>query len=236
MTADYMFGKAPPNSRSQGDESVARRSSKTAVRQPVQRRSAATVETILEAAAQIFRAHGAKGATTNRIAERAGVSVGSIYQYFPNKESLLVALMEKHIDESVTMLSSVMEATAAATPSARVGALVKATLDLHVTDPELHRIIFEDCPRPPHVRATLERVERRTRTALEAMLRDFPRSVCADPTRSAYVATTLVESMVHRYVTASERPMEPQAFADHLTALVMREMALSSPPSAGSER
>ena len=62
-------------------------------------RAQATVDAILAAAAQILVKHGYEGTNTNRIAEAAGVSVGSLYQYFPNKESIVVALMERHADE-----------------------------------------------------------------------------------------------------------------------------------------
>jgi AcrR family transcriptional regulator len=215
---------------------VAAGSAKKRVRKPVQRRSAATVDTILEAAAQIFRAYGAKGATTNRIAERAGVSIDSIYQYFPNKEALLVALMERHIGSSIELLSEILRMNESAEPMERVRTAVACVLDIHMEDPELHRVIFEEAPRPPHVNRKLEEGEKLMRAALEKLLGGFPRAICADPKRSAYMALMLVESMVHRYVTARERPMEPQAFADHLTEVVMREMALSSPPSAGSAR
>ncbi|MDO8838372.1 MAG: TetR/AcrR family transcriptional regulator [Parvibaculum sp.] len=209
---------------------------KKRVRKPLQRRSEATVDTILEAAAQIFRTYGAKGATTNRIAERAGVSIGSIYQYFPNKEALLVALMERHIGSSIELLGAVLQASEGAAPKERVRAAVTCVLDIHMEDPDLHRVIFEEAPRPPHVNRKLEEGEVLMRTALEELLEGFPRETCMDPKRSAYMALTLVESMVHRYVAARNRPMEPQAFADHLTELAMCEMALSSPPSAGSAR
>ncbi|MBX3491834.1 MAG: TetR/AcrR family transcriptional regulator [Parvibaculum sp.] len=208
-------------------------SAKKRVRKPVQRRSEATVDTILEAAAQIFRTYGAKGATTNRIAERAGVSIGSIYQYFPNKEALLVALMERHIGSSIDLLGEVLQASEGAAPKERVRAAVACVLDIHMEDPELHRVIFEEAPRPPHVNRKLEDGEKLMRAALEDLLGSFPRATCADPKRSAYMTLVLVESMVHRYVTARDRPMEPAAFADHLTELAMREMALSSPPGAG---
>ncbi|MEQ8268162.1 MAG: TetR/AcrR family transcriptional regulator [Parvibaculum sp.] len=211
-------------------------SAKKRVRKPIQRRSEATVGTILEAAAQIFRTHGAKGATTNRIAERAGVSIGSLYQYFPNKEALLVALMERHIGSSLAMLGGVLQASEGAPPKARVQTAVHCVLDIHMEDPDLHRVIFEEAPRPPHVYEKFEEGERLMRGALEELFGTFPRETCADPKRSAYMALTMVESMVHRYVTAREKPMEPQVFADHLTELVMREMALSSPPSTGCAR
>ena len=63
---------------------------------PVQARAKQTLEWILAGAARVFRAEGF-GATTNRIAHAAGVSIGTLYEYFPNKESLLVALAEQHV-------------------------------------------------------------------------------------------------------------------------------------------
>lgn len=209
---------------------------KKRVRKPVQRRSEATVDTILEAAAQVFRVHGAKGATTNRIAERAGVSIGSLYQYFPNKEALLIALMERHIGSSIAMLGDVLQRSANASPRERVHAAVACVLDIHMEDPDLHRVIFEEAPRPPHVNRKLEEGETLMRAGLEELLSGFPRDICADPKRSAALVLMLVESMVHRYVASRQRVMEPAAFADHLTELTLREMALSSPLSAGSAR
>ena len=62
-----------------------------------QQRSRETVERILEAAAHIFNERGYTEATTNEIADEADVSIGSLYQYFPNKDALLLALAHKHI-------------------------------------------------------------------------------------------------------------------------------------------
>src|SRR5260221_6509172 len=68
-------------------------------KQPRQGRSQATVEAILTATSRILVKEGFDRASTNRIAEQAGVSIGSLYQYFPSKEALVVALMQRHIDE-----------------------------------------------------------------------------------------------------------------------------------------
>src|SRR5258708_408205 len=66
---------------------------------PVQARSALTVEAISEATIQVLLSHGTERLTTTRVAERAGVSVGTLYQYFPNKQSLLFAVLEDHLDK-----------------------------------------------------------------------------------------------------------------------------------------
>lgn len=72
-------------------------------RAPRQRRSRETVDTLLEAAAQMFTQRGL-AATTNHIAERAGLSIGTLYQYFPNKEALLHALAARHLAEAQARL------------------------------------------------------------------------------------------------------------------------------------
>jgi len=65
---------------------------------PVQTRSAASVEAIIEATIQVLLCEGKDGLTTNKVARRAGVSVGTLYQYFPNKSSLLQAALRNHLD------------------------------------------------------------------------------------------------------------------------------------------
>jgi AcrR family transcriptional regulator len=66
---------------------------------PVQARSAASVDAILEATIQVLLSAGKERLTTTRVASRAGVSVGTLYQYFPNKSSLLQAVLKRHMDE-----------------------------------------------------------------------------------------------------------------------------------------
>ena len=65
---------------------------------PVQARSTVTVEAISEATIQVLLSHGVERLTTTRVAERAGVSVGTLYQYYPNKQSLLFAVVENHMN------------------------------------------------------------------------------------------------------------------------------------------
>ena len=71
-------------------------------KQAAQARSRATVDALIEATARILVKEGFDKASTNRIAAKAGVSVGSLYQYFPSKEALVVAVMERHSSEPVS--------------------------------------------------------------------------------------------------------------------------------------
>ncbi len=76
-------------------------------RKPRQARAVATYEAILEGAARVFKREG-WDATTNRIAEEAGVGIGSVYEYFPNKQALIVALAERHVDVAQATLEPLL--------------------------------------------------------------------------------------------------------------------------------
>jgi len=71
---------------------------------PVQARSTASVEAILEATVQVLLAVGKERLTTTRVAHRAGVSVGTLYQYFPNKRALLQAALRRHLEEITSVV------------------------------------------------------------------------------------------------------------------------------------
>ncbi len=110
------------------------------VRKPRQARSKATVEAILEGAAQVLRVHGLDGCTTARVAERAGVSVGSLYQYFGNKEAIYDALCDRHIEAMFLSRRSMLRREL---PSDELGTalttMMEELLRSLATDPALHR-------------------------------------------------------------------------------------------------
>jgi AcrR family transcriptional regulator len=103
-------------------------------KQPTQARSSETVNVILEAAARILETRGFAGYTTNAVAERAGVSIGSLYQYFPNKDALTAALIDR---ETVPLVSAL--AGAAQTKSCMTGfdRLINAAVAHQMRRPEL---------------------------------------------------------------------------------------------------
>jgi AcrR family transcriptional regulator len=165
---------------------------------PRQERSRLTVEAILDAAARVFERHGYAGGTTNRIAERAGVSIGSLYQYFPNKDAILVALVERHLDEGTAVAGPVLAALAAQRPPVEVAMrrLVEAMVALHRERPALHRVLFEEAPRPPALRRRLEALEGAAVAAVEAYLRERD-DVRRDPAIAARMVVRVVETVTH---------------------------------------
>jgi len=115
-------------------------------RRPRQRRALETVEAILDSVTRVLKREGAEAITTNRIAEVAGVSIGSVYQYFPDKRAILVALHERHIAEVDRMIESKLVENAAASLEGLVRALIEAMIDAHAIDPELHELLMTHVP------------------------------------------------------------------------------------------
>ena len=93
---------------------------------PVQARSTASVNAILEATIQVLLKVGKDRLTTTIVAQRAGVSVGTLYQYFPNKSALLQAALKRHLDEVTTAVELVCKQQQGATLSQMCAALITA--------------------------------------------------------------------------------------------------------------
>ena len=106
-------------------------------RKPQQQRSRATVAAILEASARILRQDGMVGLNTNRIAETAGIGIGSLYGYFPNKEAILLALAKDILSADE---AAVLEAVEHCDQPIR--SLIEVLVDRHMADRELRRIVM----------------------------------------------------------------------------------------------
>src|SRR6185503_770897 len=120
-----------------------------------QARSRATVDALLEATARILVREGFDRASTNRIADVAGVSIGSLYQYFPNKEALVAAVVERHQQDIRQVIQGELEKAAMLPIEQGVRMLVAVAVKSHRIAPKLHRVLAEQIPRV----GTLEKVE-----------------------------------------------------------------------------
>lgn len=109
---------------------------------PRQARAAVTVDAMLEAAIQVLLAEGVSRLTTTRVAERAGVSVGTLYQYFPNKQSLLYAVLEKHLDAVATAVETACRDGRGRPAAAMAEGLVNAYLDVKTENIAVSRALY----------------------------------------------------------------------------------------------
>ncbi|MGE8319563.1 MAG: TetR/AcrR family transcriptional regulator [Comamonas sp.] len=187
---------------------------------PRQSRSRALVDAILEATARVLSERGYAGTNTNLVAERAGVSVGSVYQYFPNKDSLITALHERHAMEMHAAMDTVLAGTQAPGLQEQLAAIVHAWLAAHQVAPELHRVLEKEFPffdAPSDQSAADQGIHHRIRQLLEAHRDEV---VPQDLDLATWIVLRTMESLIHAAVIppGSPHPMAQteQAIVDML--------------------
>jgi AcrR family transcriptional regulator len=161
---------------------------------PRQARSRATTDAILGAAAHILGERGWAGLTTNTVAEVAGVSIGSLYQYFPNKLALIEAVRRRHFDDVLAVLRAAADDRVAR--AHRVAALVDGMIAVHSRYPAAHRVLLEESPRGQDSRGANDVFEVACRKGYEALFKANSRRV-TDVRVGAQVLAGAVAGAVH---------------------------------------
>ena len=180
------------------------------------------VATLLEAATRVFVKEGYAKATTNKIAAAAGVSVGSLYQYFPSKDAIAVELLRRYREGLIERISAGLAQVTPETFASVVHALLTGLLRAEEINPALHRVLIEQVLRTTARKEMLGFEER-----LEAVLAEGMRAAkieLADPDLSAFMIVRVVLSVVQSAVV--DRPKyKTAALADELTKLVVGYVA-----------
>lgn len=140
---------------------------------PVQARSGVTVEAILESTIQVLLSHGAERLTTTRVAERAGVSVGTLYQYYPNKRSLLFAVLERHLGTVVSAVERACRENLHRPLKVMVAAVVRAFVDAKLARRDASVALYAVAP-DLNGEALITKLTKRAQTAMSSMLRTAP--------------------------------------------------------------
>jgi AcrR family transcriptional regulator len=124
-----------------------KKATKRPIRQAKQQRSKATVDAIVQAAAQILSESGWSALNTNAVATRAGVSIGSLYEYFPDKQAILNVIVDEHLAAGEAKLAEGMRAMSGIKSMDEVvEAVVSGFVQLHQDDPRLHRVLSSEVP------------------------------------------------------------------------------------------
>jgi AcrR family transcriptional regulator len=195
-----------------------------------QERSRSTVDALLEATTRILIKEGYDRASTNRIAEVAGVSIGSLYQYFPSKEALVAAVVDRHTQELSEVTRSALVKMAARPIEVATREFVSVAIDAHRVNPKLHGVLAEQIPRV----GRLENIEANVRDGY-ALVRGYLEAHrdeidVADLDLAAFVVVTVVEALTHAAVL--RRPdvladKKARQFVDDVTRLVVRYLRTS---------
>lgn len=174
-------------------------------------------EALIEAAARVFVKEGYAKATTNRIAAAAGVSVGSLYQYFPSKDAIAVELLRRYRDGLVALVASRLEPTTRETFPSIVRDLLRDLLRAEGINPALHRVLIEQVLRTSARREMLGFEER-----LEAVIGSALRAsrVELDNELASFILVRVVLAVVQSVVVDRPKLNTPE-LVDELTRLVV---------------
>ncbi len=198
-------------------------------KRPRQARAQETVAAILQAAAALIAEVGFAEATTNKIASRAGVSVGSLYQYFPNKSAILVSLLEQHIREVQPIIVKTLEEMAdPGIPLATtIRTLFVRLVEAHGDNPRLYRVLAEEVPQPPLIRQMRREGEVRYARRVEQILRQRPDVEVHHPAIAAYVLGQAIDALTHWLVHRAPESFDRETYIDESVRMATAYLASS---------
>jgi AcrR family transcriptional regulator len=166
-------------------------------KRPRQHRAHATVEAVLQAAVELLASQSYADVSTNRIAARAGISIGSLYQYFPNKDAIVVALFERHLQDVEAVVAGALGTLRDPSVPIRRGIhrLLESLAALHDANPMLAHAADPRGDGAHAGEALLRRREERFRTELAALLRTRPDVRRGDHLLMATLLVEIVEAL-----------------------------------------
>jgi AcrR family transcriptional regulator len=201
-------------------------------RRPRQARAQATVDAIVQATAQVLTEEGYDRASTNRIAQAAGVSIGSLYQYFPSKEALVSALVEEHTAAMVDVVTRSLSTVGQAELPQSARAMVHAVIAAYRLNPRLHHVLCQEVPKIGELKRIygfeekLAELARGYLTELRGQIRH------QDLDRAVFLLVNAVPSVIRAAVESDPKGENDASLARELTDMILRYLVYV--PSAES--
>jgi AcrR family transcriptional regulator len=197
-------------------------------RQPSQERARATVQVLLEATARVLVREGYDRASTNRIAQVAGVNIASLYQYFPSKEALVARVFADYLERVRLALSEALLRGETLRLMPSIEQLVRAFFSVHDEDPALHRALLIHVPELDQVNPMMA-----LRTSVTEHLKRFFRARrrelrSKNPDLAAHLVVTCIESIKQAAVLDDARVLHDERFVDEVLELLGRYLAADS--------
>lgn len=185
---------------------------------PKQERSQVTVEAILTATAHILAESGAEKFTTNRVAELAGVSIGSLYQYFPNKKALLFALAQQQAEQMLQLAQHHLTEVEHLTIPEVIQQIVRAAIAAHSVNPRLHQVLHEQISRDEVMPAGAEAQMENSLRSFLAQRRDQIQPKNLDLT--VFIVSCTIESVIQRALLDRTQGLESGELEAEITRLI----------------
>jgi AcrR family transcriptional regulator len=187
-------------------------------KRPLQARSQATVDAILQAATYILVREGWQQFTTNRIAERAGVNIASLYQYFPNKEAIIAELQIRHSQQVRALAPRILPQLLQQRELRGVlRTIVEVVVQEHCLAPALHRVFAEELPKSARKPTAEDAPFRHWEEALRPFLKGIP-----NPDLAIFIARKTLHAAVHEGATERPEYLTTTLFVEEITTLLER--------------
>lgn len=187
---------------------------------PQQSRSLATVEAIYDATIQVLLRDGLEGLTTVHVAQRAGVSVGTLYQYFPNKQALLFAVLERKLQRVAKAIEDACAANPFQPLEVMITELVDRFVDAKLVDREgsvaLYRVASE-----VGANAISEGIRKRCQDAIAAMLQTARLPASADVGYMAFVIFLTMAGVMRGQLESGAPASSTRKLKEHLTRMLL---------------
>jgi AcrR family transcriptional regulator len=194
---------------------------------PVQARATVTVEAISEATIQVLLSQGAERLTTTRVADRAGVSVGTLYQYFPNKRSLLFAVFEDHLEKVAQEVEDACEQARHKPLSEMIKEVVEAFVDAKIARADISVALYKVAPDVGGL-ALVKRVTQRMRKAIMRMVASAPDTKIAPDEFAIQIMLAAMSGAMRSVLETGGSPAMMRKLREHLVVLCQSYMAATT--------
>ena len=188
-------------------------------KQPVQARSEATVSAIFEATVQVLLGVGYRKMTTTRVAERAGVSVGTLYQYFPNRRALIAAVIERYLEETASLVERDCRLLAGRSLDEMAAALVEAIIKAKCRRIEVSRAMQEPLADIDGV-SFVKSVANKAAAFIAEILTSCRDAAFDDVHRLAFLIVTSCRSLLQSAIVDRANASDLDALRTHMRAMV----------------
>jgi AcrR family transcriptional regulator len=204
-------------------------------KQPVQARSAASVDAILEATIQVLLSVGKERLTTTKVASRAGVSVGTLYQYFPNKSALLQGALIRHLDEVTEAIVRVCREQRGKTLKEMAAALISAFLATKMRDAKTSVALYSVSSDVDGVKIA-QQMQLHTNKSVAGMLTTTSDTLTKDPQLVASMVQSAMAGVSRRLLESAEPEKQVEALRQELIFFVCAYLEACSVRVPGSAR
>lgn len=194
-------------------------------RRPRQARAQATVEAIVKATAHVLVAEGYDRASTNRIAHAAGVSIGSLYQYFPSKEALVAALVESHVERMCQALTHTLAEETPNDLASRARVLVRGMMAAYTVDAELHHVLCQEVPKVGELQRVYGFEQHLAEVCRGHLFSDCPCVRLTDVDRAVFLLVNAVPGVIRASLQANPGAMGNEGLVEDLTDMIVRYLA-----------